>query len=394
MKVLIVPLFLISSVAITGELPGEISGEVQAQYRYYFYEGEYGNTDQHQISLVLQPEFVTSWDNERNVITVKPFVRLDNTDSERSHGDIRELSLVSSWAQWELRLGVSKVFWGVTESQHLVDVINQTDFIENPDGEQKLGQPMINTTLVADSGNYDFFILPYFRERTFSGADGRYRGPLLVDSDNAQFTDDKEHKHIDYAFRWSTYWQDYEWALSWFKGTDREPVFELDKDMSVLIPVYGQSEQVGLELQYIYKDLLVKAELLNKKSDIINTYSASTIGFEYTFYNVSDRIDIGALYEWLHDSREKATPTGMYDASFLGTRVAMNDEATTEILVGAIFNHDEADMILFRIEASRRISQDLSLDLEVNLIGNPPVESMLHQFRSDDYIQLDVSVYF
>jgi hypothetical protein len=84
----------------------------------------------------------------------------------------------------------------------------------------------------------------------------------------------------------------------------------------------------------------------------------------------------------------------MYDASFIGTRVAMNDEATTEILMGVIVNNDDADMILFRIEASRRIYRNLSMDLEVNLIGEPPINSMLHQFRSDDYLQLDVSAYF
>ena len=50
--------------------------------------------------------------------------------------------------------GVRRVFWGVAESNHLVDVINQTDAIENPDQEDKLGQPMLNLAYV------EYFCLP------------------------------------------------------------------------------------------------------------------------------------------------------------------------------------------------------------------------------------------
>jgi len=54
-------------------------------------------------------------------------------------------------------------FWGVTEFQHLVDIINQTDLVENIDTEDKLGQPMINLALINDWGTVDLFIMPYFR---------------------------------------------------------------------------------------------------------------------------------------------------------------------------------------------------------------------------------------
>ena len=52
----------------------------------------------------------------------------------------------------ELRAGIGRVFWGVTESYHLVDVINQTDLVENVDRKDKLGQPLVNFTLVRDWG--------------------------------------------------------------------------------------------------------------------------------------------------------------------------------------------------------------------------------------------------
>jgi hypothetical protein len=394
MKILVLSLLLVPSLVSAGDLPGRFSGEVTVEYRYFPTDGEYGNLEKHHPSLVIQPEYSRSWDNDRSVISTILFARLDQVDDRRSHLDIRELSYVTSWSHMELRLGISKVFWGVTESQHLVDVINQTDLVENPDGEQKLGQPMINPTLVTPAGNFELFVLPYFRERTFPGKDGRYRGALVVDTDNAEFTDEDKKKHIDYALRWTSYWQDLEWGLSWFRGTDRDPFFRVDTVRNVLVPVYGQSQQLGLELQYLYKDLLVKTELLRKESSFYDPYTAATIGFEYTFTNVAGGMDVGILYEWLYDSRDELTPSGFADSSFFGTRLALNNEASTDMLVGAIFDNHTFAMSVFRVEASHRLSQSLSLGLEVNVIGNPPDNSVLAQFQSDDYIQFTLSGYY
>lgn len=394
MKRLALSLLLFSMPEWAGAFPGDFSGELGVEYRYFPGEGAYGNRDRHVGSLFMQAEYSMSWDDDRKVVSFAPYARLDGVDDERSHFDIRELSLVASWPYLELRAGISKVFWGVTESQHLVDVINQTDYVENPDGEQKLGQPMINPVLVTPTGNLEFFVLPWFRERTLPGEDGRYRGALPVDTDKAEYTHEKENRHIDYALRWSATTGDLEWALSYFKGTDREPGFRPGARTGSLIPIYGQSRQAGLELQYIYKDLLAKAELLRKDSELHSDYRAATVGFEYTFANVANGKDIGLLYEWLYDSRGRDAPSGMYDASFVGTRLAFNDEASTEMLIGAIFSNDNTALNLFRVEASSRIGESLSLELELNIVGRPPANSVLWQFRRDDYMQLSLSTFF
>ena len=86
--------------------------------------------------------------------------------------------------EWELRLGVDRVFWGVAESRHLVDIVNQTDLIEHPDEEDKLGQPMAHLTWSGDWGVAEVFGLPYHRARTFSGPKGRLRFPLVADDEN------------------------------------------------------------------------------------------------------------------------------------------------------------------------------------------------------------------
>ena len=81
-------------------------------------------------------------------------------DDRRSHFDVRELMYQRVFDDFELRAGLGRVFWGVTESYHLVDIINQTDLVEDIDLEDKLGQPLVNLTLIRDWGALDLFALP------------------------------------------------------------------------------------------------------------------------------------------------------------------------------------------------------------------------------------------
>ena len=59
-------------------------------------------------------------------------------------------------------LGIGQVFWGVTESKNVVDMINQFDAVYDPLYKTKLGQPLINLTLIRDTGYYEFYIYDLF----------------------------------------------------------------------------------------------------------------------------------------------------------------------------------------------------------------------------------------
>ncbi len=371
----------------------EFSGEVGVEFQAFPHKGAYGQEEQLEHTLLIQPEYSRSWNQDRRVFTFIPYARLGSHDEERNHFDIRELSFIGSWPVFDLRAGISKVFWGVTESQHLVDVVNQTDAVENIDGEDKLGQPMIHLTWVQSFGNVEFFWLPYFRERLLPGEDGRFRGPVAVDQDQARYTDDREEWHQDLAFRWSHYVGALDWGLSYFRGTDRDPVLELDEE-GRLIPVYGQSWQLGLELQIVYLDWLFKGEFLHKERESYSDYQAWVTGFEYTFVNLGPGADIGVLYEWLYDDRGRASGSGLDDASFVGTRLAMNDEASSELLFGGFIDHQSADVVSLRLEASRRLGASWKLEVEGTLIEQPPENSFFDAISRDDYLQVTLSYFW
>ena len=168
------------------------------EQRFYLQDGAYAGQENSDMSLFVEPEVYYSFNDGADSLNFKPFFRYDSRDDERTHADIRELNWLHVGDQWELKAGISKVYWGQTESQHLVDVINQTDFVEAVDGEEKLGQPMVQFSLQKDWGTVSLFALPYFRERTFAGLDGRFRGPLRVDTDNPLYESEDEEKHLDW----------------------------------------------------------------------------------------------------------------------------------------------------------------------------------------------------
>ncbi|CAD7854445.1 MAG: hypothetical protein [Olavius algarvensis Gamma 1 endosymbiont] len=220
--------------------PVEWSGNLAVEARIFPFDAQWPGQENGGPSLSLQPEFRHRWRDGKRGLTIIPFLRIDSTDEERTHADIRELNYLHVTDGWEIRAGIDKVFWGVTESQHLVDIVNQTDLVENIDGEDKLGQPMVRVTKVLENGALDLFLLPWFRERTFPGSEGRLRAPLVVDTDQAHYESDQEERHPDYALRWNQTRGAVDLALSWFAGTARNPQLRpgAKHGKPVLIPHY------------------------------------------------------------------------------------------------------------------------------------------------------------
>lgn len=232
----------------------EWTGFTSAEGRHFIESPEHpGQSNNPTLSGSLEIEFYHTWNDSDLEFEFTPFFRWDSEDSERTHGDVRELYFLKSSRDWEFKVGLSKVFWGVTESQHLVDIVNQTDLVENIDGEDKLGQPMIQSTFIHDWGDFSFFILPTFRERTFPGQNGRLRPSIPIDTDNPLWASSAEENHVDAALRSKGIVGDFDIGAHYFKGTGREPYWVpalSDTDEPYLRPFYDQIDQVGLDLQY------------------------------------------------------------------------------------------------------------------------------------------------
>ena len=398
----------------------EVSGYVGAEWREYLEEGQFNTDDvtqtDRQYGLVAEPEFAWSLADGEHTIVFKPFGRLDSADSQRTHADIRELSWLTYGDDWELTAGISKVYWGVTESQHLVDIVNQTDFVESPDGEDKLGQPMIKLSLIRDWGTLAGFVLPGFRERTFPGDEGRFRPALIISEDDAQYEAGEEDAHVDYALRWSHTIEDYDVGLSWFNGTSRDPlllgidfvpVSETEVFPTKLAPYYAQINQFGADIQATIDSWLWKFEAIHRSfndslieefdqlGQPIEDYTAATGGFEYTYYSPFEtNWDIGVLTEYQYDSREdKRLVIGQNDV-FMGSRIAFNDTASSELLVGFTQDLDSSGTQNVLMELSTRLGNSVKFNVDVFLPMSEDSSNISSQFKRDDYVQLGFNYYY
>ena len=382
----------------------QLSVTASLDYRYFTQDPVFPGQHNGYLAAFIEPELYYSWNQDSDSLTFKPFYRWDQHDSERSHFDIRELMWLHVGEDWELRTGIGSVFWGQTESQHLVDIINQTDLVEAIDGEDKLGQPMVNLTLVKDWGNLDFFVLPGFRERTFPGVEGRLRPPMVIDQDDALYQSSREERHIDYAIRWSHSIDLWDLGIAWFDGTSREPLIIARVNPVTgearFSPFYPQIQQLGIDALAAVGDWLYKFEGIYRNYDDDNNFSADsftaiTTGFEYTSVGIFESvIDLGWLMEYQYDDRdEAATGPGQNDL-MLGARFALNDVAGTEILIAYVQDLDDSSTYSAFIEASSRLNDYWKWRLDARLFSTDNPFNQLYWLRQDDHIQFSIEYYY
>ncbi|MDE1461501.1 hypothetical protein [Spartinivicinus poritis] len=374
----------------------DIAGSFSLENRFFLEEGSQSDRPDYQLSLSIAPELYWASEDEKESLTLVSFFRWDNQDSERTHADIRELMWLHVGNEWELRVGVGKVFWGVTESVHLVDVINQTDFVETVDGEEKLGQPMLFGSWIKSWGTLDVFLLPWFRERTFPGDNERFSLSLPIKVNNAEYQSSAEQQHVDFVLRWSHTIEDWDIGTYYFHGTSRDPDLVVKFNglgNPELVPFYPQMKQFGVDIQATLGAWLWKLEAIYR--DSTESYWSTIAGFEYTFVGVlNSNWDIGVLAEYQYDQRGTAAPIPHQNDLFLGGRFVVNDVAGTEILMGAVKDLNWHHSYSGLVEASTRLSNQLKLSLEAYFFASNNIRDANYPFRNDDYIQVGLKYYF
>jgi hypothetical protein len=388
--ILLAALLAVPAAGAAGEW--QWSGDIGLGLRYFDQEPQYaGQEDGLEGSLVLNLE--AAWSGERSRARFRQFLRLDSADSRRSHFDLREAYWAYEGAGWEVLVGFNKVFWGVTESRHLVDIINQTDLVEDPDQEQKLGQPMVRALLECDWGQLEFYLMPWFRERTFPGEAGRLRPPLAVDTDAAVYESAAKEHHADFALRWSHYFGDVDVGVHAFQGTGREPRLLPAADGTRLVPFYFQTTQAGVDLQYTRDAWLWKLEAL-ARDGLEDRYFAAVAGFEYTFFGLrGGASDLGLLLEYLHDGRGESEPVTVFDDDwFIGARWALNDTQDSSLLAGVVLDSNSSEWF-FSLEAQRRLGENYFAEMTVRLF-NGDQTGPLQVYDRDDYLELSLARYF
>ncbi len=369
-------------------------GEVGVEYQHFQDDPSFEGQGENAASIMVEPTWSFTSENDNNLYDVRLFFRLDENDDERTKADIRELSWIHTRGDWELRSGIRKVFWGVAETQHLVDIINQTDSVDRVDGEVKLGQPMVNFSRRTDFGDFDVYVLPVFRERTFAGESGRFRPSNLVDSDNSVYESSDGDSNVDYAARWAHSLGVWDIGFSYFDGTGREPVMRPSDDEKSLIPHYVQIKQLGLDAQATLDSWLLKLEVIDRSASSEyeeQDITAAVAGFEKSFYGIAGTAaDLGLIYEYYDGHLSDGSVDDFVDPShFVGLRLALNDEQSTDVLLGC-----DAAGTICQLEGSRRIGDSWKASIRASSLSGLDDSKSLSFLKNDSHLQFNLSYFF
>ena len=410
-------LWLLVSVLATGAYADngiadriEVTGRLSPETRLYPGTAAHPGQRSHASGLAAE---VTAYieDDEGRSITVTPFYRYDAGDPDRTHADLREAYILLYGDvgddEWELRLGVDRVFWGVVESRSLVDIVNQTDLVENPNEKTKMGQPMVHVTWSGDWGALELFGLTWHRPRTFPGRHGRLRAGLVVDHKLTSYESTAEEWHLDLAGRYSGSFGPLDVGLSVFDGTSREPTLLPTPVGSeiVLAPHYEQIRQFGLDTQLTTGPWLLKLEAIhragaqNRRLDRYRKYeeedyAAFIVGGEYTINALWDSdADLSLIAEWARDGRGRWATHAFEDDILLAARLGLNDEPSTEFFVSVLDSLDYSTRVL-SAEFKRRLSDSWSLHVESSAYLGVAREDVIDAVRRDSYIGVNLDYNF
>jgi hypothetical protein len=389
---------------IVGDVPGlRLTGALGVWARGYFEGPQWtGQRDTSFWPFVegwVKAEY--SWNRGNDRINFMPFARKDFYGSQ-SLIDIKEGYYLHVGDGWSTLVGINRVRWGVVESRHLVNIINQADYAWNLDGDELLGQPMANVNFTSSAGTLSLYGLFGFRPLHEPELDDRLRSQYVTTNRTILANDIEQN--VNFAGRFSTTFPLFsgsvDAAISYFHGIGREPRYVVEVPPTLSNPVpklrsyYDLIDQGGLELVATFDALQLKFEGI-VRHEFGETYGATVAGFEYTFYNVGNSgADFGLVGEHLTDNRSAVQPPTVYAHSvFAGGRVSLNGGSNTNFLGGVLYNYDDNARYVSG-KLSTRLQDDLSLDIEGRYFIYAPTSDYLYAVLHDSYLQARIMKYF
>lgn len=386
----------------------EIYGKAGGEFNLFFEDPRFAGQEHNTLSVFIEPTFYAEWADGDISATFTPFARFDTGDSERTHFDIREAKLDFVADEWEVTVGLDTVFWGKTEAARIVDVINQTDVLEDLDDEDSLGQPMIRVGRQFDFGTVQAFYLPYFRKRQFPGDGGRLRAGLPIEEAFERIDVKGGRFAPSFALRYDGVFGGADVGLSGFHGVSRDPGFDpilvlsslpgAQPQVIGLIPVYDRITQVGFDGQYTDDATLYKAEAIFRTGQTnLNgnerDYVAASGGIEHTLYSIFDNADLGLIAEYAWDSRGRDATSTFNNDVILGARLALNDEADTSFLLTSAIDHRD-DVATVRLEAQTRVGDGLIAEVEGTLFLNGDNDPLGSDLQDDSFIRFKLTYFW
>ena len=367
---LFLPLFffiltnIISNFAFA-EVRVEQGGKITTEASWYPQKEAFPGQKGGFLHIETRPELAIF--SDKGEIFIQP--RISGGSSGNGIVDIREGHFTTQFGGADILVGNTILFWGKTESYNPVNVVNATDYSRGLMRGEKRGSPMLSVSWPLGAGQIDFLTIG-FVENIYPKASTRERpSPQILK--NVSYSGGAKSGDLANAVRWSGYFGDVDFGISWFDGTGKSPRMLLQPN-GKLKPDYSRITQAAMDIQYILDASALKMELIHRsgqynRSGVNESYRAGVIGIEHNFYDIDGSgDDIILIAEYAHDSRMGRSHSGFQNDFTFGARWLWNDVEGTEFLSLLTQDLDNGGKTL-RVSFDRRINNQLTFEVNARL---------------------------
>jgi len=131
----------------------------------------------------------------------------------------------------------------------------------------------------------------------------------------------------------------------------------------------------------------IDGELIVNRTELVT-------GFEYSFYQIfGTDADLGIVGEWLYDDRDYTITQPFQNDTLVGLRLALNDEQSTEALLGSTIDMDGGGQII-SLEASRRLGDSFKMAADALIWTDTESDPALFSLSREDVFSLSLSWFF
>lgn len=353
---------------------------------------------------------------------VRLYGRLDHFDRQRS-----VLVLEEGWAQvsgerLRLRAGVDIVNWTATEAFHPADVINARNLDSDLENLEKVGEPMVALQVrLFSSTNLQLLYMPYRSEPIFSSPRSRLglapgldpRGTRQMIDRDGRLTDDDFGHQAAVAIRQS--WGGADLTVHALEHMDRsQPLVRLDPATMRPLVLFQTVRQVGGTYQQAIAALLVKVEGAYRRfvdpaeplpgiavfgPESQPDHGQVALGIEYGIPHESGMestaIVEGQALLGVSGEVAGAALTPFQRDVLVGYRLAFNDEAGRELMVGAIGDLERLGEGIVTVSYAQRIGETWTIRAGVRVFNaESDAPGFVGALRRADHVRLTLTRHF
>ena len=377
----------------------QINSEIGLEIKEFHKNEAYSN-QQNTYSSFIKSEIFFDFKNDLEFL-MEPYLRYDRYDKNRSLFDFKENNLTYYYNDIQLKAGISEVFWGITESKNLVDIINPKD-VTDGDQKAKLGQTMLAFSNYSEKfGILDFYYLPFFKNSSQIGEEGRLRLSKPIENYNIVYEGGAGSKVPSWALKWEHSFRFFDFSLQGFRGNSRESstIGKLENLQLKYFQGYERISQIGTYFQVISGPIIYKLEVIKRNGqknakNIRENFFSYTLGLEHLINNLfENKWDLTSFIEYHNDDRNGDSTDILQNDLFLATRLNFNNIDGTEFLTSITLDTDGGGNTS-TVELSSRITDNIRVTGSYNSYWSANETDILYSFRRDNYFSINIINYF